>query len=138
MGVVHRQIGKNGNFLWEGVPVEPYRGGGVSEGSCRTVLIGPQEGAQHFAIRYFEIPPRGQSSFEDHLHDQGVVILRGRARVLLGWEMHEVGPGDAIYIPQNEQHQFENVSDEPLGFLCVIPSKEWLTNIETLMGVPRP
>lgn len=132
MGVVHRQIGKDGNSAWEGVEVEPYQGGGVSEGSCRHVLIGPKEGAQHFAIRYFEIPPRSQSSFEHHLHDQGVVILKGRARVLLGWEVCEVGPGDVIYIPQDEQHQFENIGDEPLGFLCVIPSKEWLQKMQAL------
>ena len=132
MGVVHRQIGKDGHFAWEGVEPEPYQGGGASEGSCREVLIGPREGARHFAIRYFEIPPRGQSSFEHHLHDQGVVILKGRARVLLGWEMHEVGPGDAVYIPQDEQHQFENIGDEPLGFLCVVPSKAWLEKMQTL------
>lgn len=131
MGVVHKQTGTEGNFQWEGVEREPYHGGGTTEGSCRHVIIGPKEGAEHFAIRYFEIPPHGQSSFEDHLHDQGVIIMKGRARVLLGWEVHEVGPGDAVYIPQNEQHQFENIGDEPLGFLCVIPSKEWLQKIQT-------
>ena len=132
MGVVHKQIGKSGAFAWEGVEDEPYRGGGATEGSCRRVVIGPKDGARHFAIRYFEIPAKGQTSFEHHLHDQGVVILRGRARILLGWEMHEVGPGDAVYIAQDEQHQFEVIGDEPLGFLCVIPSKEWLERMQTL------
>ena len=126
MGPVHKQIGQHGGFAWEGVPVEPYRGGGASEGSCRTVLIGQNDGAPHFAIRYFEIPPRGQSSFEQHAHDHGIVILRGRARVLLGSEVQEVASGDAIYIPPNEPHQFETIGDEPLGFLCVIPSKDLL------------
>jgi quercetin dioxygenase-like cupin family protein len=126
MGVVHRQIGQHGGFAWEGVRVEPYRGGGASEGSCRSVVIGPNDGAPHFAIRYFEIPPHGQSSFEEHAHDHGIVILRGRARVLLGSEMHEVASGDAIYIAPDESHQFETIGDEPLGFLCVIPSKELL------------
>ncbi|MGH7431985.1 MAG: hypothetical protein ACREI5_09190, partial [Candidatus Methylomirabilales bacterium] len=63
MGVVHKQIGGDRNFVWEGVEAELYQGGGASEGSCRHVLIGPKDGAQHFAFRYFEIPPRGQSSF---------------------------------------------------------------------------
>lgn len=126
MGTVHKQIGQHGGFAWEGVAVEPYRGGGASEGSCRTVLIGPNDGAAHFAIRYFEIPPKGQSSFEQHAHDHGIVILRGRARVLLGSEVAEVASGDAIYIPPNEPHQFETIGDEPLGFLCVIPSKDLL------------
>lgn len=132
MGTVHKQIGKDGNFEWEGIEIEPYLGGGASEGSCRHVIIGPTDGAHNFAMRYFEIPPGGQSSFEHHLHDQGVMIMKGRARVLLGWEIYEVGPGDVIYIPQHEQHQFESISDEPLGFLCVIPSKEWLQKIQTL------
>ncbi|MEE9220803.1 MAG: cupin domain-containing protein [candidate division NC10 bacterium] len=132
MGTVHKQIGKDGNFEWEGIEIEPYQGGGASEGSCRHVIIGPTDGAQNFAMRYFEIPPGGQSSFEHHLHDQGIMIMKGRARVLLGWEIHEIGPGDVIYIPQHEQHQFESISDEPLGFLCVIPSKEWLQKIQTL------
>jgi quercetin dioxygenase-like cupin family protein len=130
MGTVHKQTGTDGNFAWEGIEIEPYHGGGASEGSCRHVIIGPKDGAQNFVMRYFEIPPRGQSSFEHHLHDQGVVILKGKARVLLGWEMHEVGPGDAVYIAQHEQHQFENIGDEPLGFLCIIPSKEWLQKIQ--------
>lgn len=132
MGTVHKQIGKDGNFEWEGIEIEPYQGGGASEGSCRHFIIGPTDGAHNFAMRYFEIPPGGQSSFEHHLHDQGIMIMKGRARVLLGWEIHEIGPGDVIYIPQHEQHQFENISDEPLGFLCVIPSKEWLQKIQTL------
>lgn len=132
MGIVHKQLGQNGNFAWDGVEVEPYRGGGASEGSCRAVLVGPGEGAPNFAIRYFEIPPKGQSSFEQHAHDHGIVILRGRARVLLGWEVQEVGPGDAIYIPPNEQHQFENIADEPFGFLCIIPSKELLQKLQRL------
>ncbi len=126
MGIVHRQIGQHGAFAWEGVRVESYRGGGASEGSCRTVLIGPNEGAPYFAIRYFEIPPAGQSSFEQHAHDHGIVILRGRARMLLGSDVHEVAAGDAIYIASNEPHQFETIGDEPLGFLCVIPSKDLL------------
>lgn len=134
MGIVRKQIERGGRLRWENVEVEPYRGGGVTEGSCRQTLIGPQDGAHNFSLRYFEIPPHGQSSFEHHLHDHGVVILRGRARVLLGWELTEVGPGDVIYIAQDEQHQFENTEDEPLGFLCVNPSKEWLERVERVRG----
>lgn len=134
MGVVYKQIGKDGSFEWDGVEVKRYQGGGASEGSSRRVLTGPKDGARNFSIRYFEIPPHGHSSFEHHLHDHGVFILQGRARVLLGWDVYEVGPGDVIYIQENEQHQFQNIDDGPLGFLCVNPSKEWLQKIEALKG----
>jgi quercetin dioxygenase-like cupin family protein len=126
MGVVHRQTGRDGTFAWEGVDAEPYQGGGASAGGCRSVLIGPREGAANFAVRYFEIPPDGRTSSDRHAHDHGIVVLRGRARARLGPDIREVGPGDAVYIPPNEPHQFETLGAEPFGFLCVIPSKEWL------------
>ena len=42
-------------------------------------------------------------------------------RVLLGDTWSEIGAGDAVFVEPNEQHQFEALSDAPLGFICVIP-----------------
>ena len=123
MGVVHRYKGDGASeFDWENVEAEAYPRGGAVGGSMRGV-IGPEDGAQNFAMRYFEITPGGQSSFDRHEHDHGVFILKGKARVLMGWEVHEVGPGDVVYIEPNEQHQFESIGEETLGFLCVVPPK---------------
>ena len=88
------------------------------------MVIGPEDGANNFSVRYFEIEPGGQSSFDRHDHDHGIYILRGRAKVLIGWDVHDVSPGDVVYIAPNEQHQFESVGKEPLGFLCVVPPKD--------------
>jgi quercetin dioxygenase-like cupin family protein len=44
--------------------------------------------------------------------------------VRLGKEKYDIGFGDVIYIAPNEDHQFENNCDEPLGFICVIPPKK--------------
>lgn len=100
----------------------PYEGPGGVCGS-RRVLIGPRERAPYFVIRYFELPPGCRSQLDCHPHDHGVVVLRGRARVQLGEEHFEVGPGDVIYIAPLETHQFVNIGEEPFGFLCVIPHK---------------
>jgi quercetin dioxygenase-like cupin family protein len=94
------------------------------EGVSVRWLIGPSERAANFALRYFEIEPGGWSSLDDHAHDHGVLILRGQGRVLLGEEECQVGFGDVVYIPPHEVHQFRNIGEEPLGFLCVIPSRE--------------
>ncbi|MCZ6633325.1 MAG: cupin domain-containing protein [bacterium] len=123
MGVVHRFIGKDGAFAWEGVEVETYDRGGAM-GGTKQVLLGSRDGSVHFGLRYYEIEPGGQSSFDRHGHDHGVYILRGKARVMLGWDVAEVGVGDVIYIPPNEEHQFENIGDEPLGFLCAVPPRD--------------
>ncbi len=123
MGVLHRFIGKGEQYEWEGVSVETYEKGGAVGGS-KCVLIGRSDGAENFGLRYYEVAPGGQSSFDLHDHDHGVYILRGKARVLMGWKVVEVGVGDVLYIASNEQHQFENTSDEPLGFLCAVPPRD--------------
>jgi mannose-6-phosphate isomerase-like protein (cupin superfamily) len=45
-------------------------------------------------------------------------ILVGTARVRLGDEVRQVGPGDAIAIPAGEPHQITNTGGEQLLFLC--------------------
>ena len=119
MGTIHRQSGEGGRLDWEGIPVEAYDGDGATEATKR-VLIGGRDGARNFSIRYFEIPPGGKSSLDQHAHDHGIYVLKGRGRVLMGSELTEVTPGDIIYIPPQEHHQFTNNGAEPLGMLCVV------------------
>jgi quercetin dioxygenase-like cupin family protein len=122
MGVVHRFMGTNADFQWEGVAQQAY-GSSEVRGVSICWLIGPAEGAPNFAIRYFEIAPGERTSLDRHEHDHGVVVLRGRGQVLLGDEASEVSYGDAVYVPPNEPHQFRCTGDDPLGFLCVIPAR---------------
>ncbi len=123
MGVLHRFKGEKGDFEWEGVSIEKYEEGGAV-GGTKSVLIGSQDGAVNFGLRYYEVASGGQTSFDRHDHDHGVYILRGKARVMMGWEVAELGVGDVVYIPPNEQHQFENIGDEPFGFLCAVPPRD--------------
>lgn len=123
MGAIHRFRGTEGSFAWDGIEVEPYDLDSGHRGT-RQVVVGPDEGARNFAIRYFEIAPGGKSSLDEHPHDHGVLILKGRGRVRLGKETHSIGFGDVVYVSPNEIHQFENPGPEPLGFLCVIPPKQ--------------
>jgi quercetin dioxygenase-like cupin family protein len=122
MGAIHRFTGSAGRFRWEHVPVEGYADPAVTS-VTKQVMIGPREGAENYSMRYFEIAPGGKSSFDQHEHDHGVMVLSGCGRVLLGAEQHEIGFGDVIYIAPNEIHQFENTGTEPLGFVCVAPPK---------------
>ena len=45
-------------------------------------------------------------------------ILTGRARMLIGDELRDVEPGDAIAIPPGAVHQITNTGREGLKFLC--------------------
>jgi quercetin dioxygenase-like cupin family protein len=119
MGVVHRRTSSGASWSWEDVAVYEYN----SNSATKQVLIGHEEGAHNFEVRYFTIPPHGFSSFDNHPHDHGVIVVNGRARVQLGEVFEEVGEGDVVYIPGNEQHQFENLGDAPFTFICIIPPK---------------
>jgi quercetin dioxygenase-like cupin family protein len=119
MGVIHRRTGDGKKWLWDGVAEYRYN----SNDATKQVLVGHADGAHNFEIRYFSIPPRGFSNLDCHAHDHGVMVMQGRARVMLGDEFEIVNEGDVIYIPSMERHQFENLTDEPFCFLCIIPPK---------------
>jgi quercetin dioxygenase-like cupin family protein len=120
MGIVHRHIGDVENRDWEGVPGRHYETGDM-KGGVKKILLGPNDGSSNFRLRYFRIQPDGHSRLEQHAHEHGVYIVHGRARVRLGDETTDVSPGDVVYIPGNEWHQFTTIGEEPLGFLCIVP-----------------
>ena len=85
------------------------------------VLIGPGDGAPNFALRRFSMGkgggmPRHTNSVE---HEQ--YVLKGRARVGIGDEVHEVTAGNALYIPAGAPHYYE-VVEAPFEFLCIVPN----------------
>lgn len=127
MSVIHHY---RGQFDWDGVDLGSYPAEKKMKGVSVRWLIGTAEKAPNFALRYFEVEPGGWTSLDQHAHEHGVMILRGRAQVLLGGAQAdgsgpaEVSFGDVIYISPNEVHQFKNVGDETLGFLCIIPHLE--------------
>ncbi len=118
MGVIHKKL--PGKYEWEGVDVVTYDKPTV-KGVSKRVLIGPKEGAEGFAMRYFEVQPGGNSAFEHHPEIHQVFVVRGRGKVLIGTEYYDITEGDVVYIGPNEQHELRAGSDEPLGFVCVAP-----------------
>ena len=73
-----------------------------------------------FETRYFEIGPGGYTSFEKHVHEHCVVVLRGSGRVRLGDDWREVSLGDTVLVESLMPHQFQNPSLEPFGILCIV------------------
>ncbi len=122
MGRVKRHAPGEGTLRWDGVAVAPYAAGDPRAGT-RQVLIGPEDGAGSFALRYFALAPGTASSLDTHAHDHGVYVLHGRGRVRLGEVEHTLGPGDVVYVAPHEPHVFAAADDEGLGFLCVVPAR---------------
>ncbi len=120
MGSIHRYVGQDNRFDWEGVSETSYDAPDVV-GVIKKVLIGPEDGAFNFRMRYFSVAPGGNTSLDQHPHDHGVIILHGSASVLLGEEETVLGPWDVVHVAENEVHQFRARGSEPLGFICVVP-----------------
>jgi quercetin dioxygenase-like cupin family protein len=90
--------------------------------NCRMCcLIGPDDKAPSFSMRYFEIAPGGHTPKHAHAHEHEIFILEGAATVLEGDREHPLRPGNAVFIAPNESHQFRNTGAGPLRFLCFIP-----------------
>ncbi len=120
MSIVHQFKIEEGAYRWEGVTAEPLEMEGIA-GAVKNILIGDKEGAPHFIMRYFELEPGGHSRLETHPHEHEVIILRGEGEVQLGEDTIPVKPFDTVFVEGNGLHQFRNASDEPFGFICIIP-----------------
>jgi quercetin dioxygenase-like cupin family protein len=133
MGKIHRQsaVDHTDKWAYADVPVREYRADAV-KGVTKQVLVGVEEGASDFIVRYFTVPPGGRTAYDQHEHQHGVVIVQGKGRVLLGDQWHDIAAGDSVFTDTNEIHQFETVGDQLLGFICVIPT--WAEHPELKPG----
>lgn len=111
-------------------PVERTRGAAIQ------ILIGPADGAANFMTRRFTIEPGGR--IPRHRHDSiehEQVMLAGTMTIGLDHREADVTAGDSIFIPAGVAHWYENRTDEPVAFLCMVPitadyQTEWLEPAE--------
>lgn len=85
-------------------------------------LVGKNDGAPNFAMRQFEIKPGGHSPRHFHPYEHEVFVLEGNGVIREGEQEHQIKAGDVIYVSPDEVHQFQNKSDIPFKFLCLIPN----------------
>jgi quercetin dioxygenase-like cupin family protein len=106
-------------FVANGEKVREYKI--TEEGACEVkvkYLLHKGVGAKKLQLRLFTIEVGGHTPMEKHAHEHEVFMLRGRALVRGGDKEEVVGPQDVIFIPSYEKHQFKNIGDEPVEFLC--------------------
>jgi len=87
-------------------------------------LITKEDGAENFAMRYFEMESGGQSAYHSHAWEHETFILDGDCLVKCGETEKRAGSGYVIFIPPNVPHSFKNVGNKTLRFLCLIPYKK--------------
>ena len=85
-------------------------------------LIDKEAGAEHFWMRHFEVAPGGCTPRHAHEFEHEVFVLTGKGTIDHGGQDHELSPGDVIFLPADDEHQFKCTGDEPLTFLCLVPA----------------
>ena len=100
---------------------EPVTDSGARGARIR-VLIGPEDGAGNFHMRHFEVEAGGCTPHHQHAHEHECLVLKGSGMVKSAEGDRPFKPGDVIFVPPNEQHQFCNTGGEPCEFICLIPA----------------
>ena len=121
----------------EDVARDPVSAG---QGTVRQVLIGSDEGP-NFALRRFIMEPGGGMPPHTNTVEHEQYVLRGRARIGIGGDVHDVRPGDVVFIPAGTPHWYAAEGEEPFEFLCVVPNapdRIDLVDLPAGIGADRP
>jgi quercetin dioxygenase-like cupin family protein len=98
-------------------------------------LIDENDGAQHFAMRRFEIKPGIKVPLHNHKQDHEIYILNGEGRFYNdSGQDEQVKSGDIIYIPPYEKHGIDNLGDSDFIFLCLVP---YFKETERIRSIPN-
>jgi quercetin dioxygenase-like cupin family protein len=84
-------------------------------------LITKEMGAPNFAMRLFEMEPKGHSPLHSHPWEHEAFILEGEGLVVSEQGEKQFKAGDVVFILPNEKHQFKNNGEKTLKFLCLVP-----------------
>lgn len=103
----------------EVTPEEPA--GYAPEISLRNV-IGPADGAPNFTMRVFELAAHGATPRHSHAWEHEVFVLGGEGAIRTEEGESALREGIVAFVPGGAIHQFVNLADAPLRFICVIPN----------------
>jgi quercetin dioxygenase-like cupin family protein len=94
-----------------------------ASGAFKQVPIGKADGSPNFSIRVFTVEPGGHTPHHSHESEHLNYVISGAGEVVEGEIPRAVRPGDFIFVAPNELHQYRNTGDQPLVFMCMVPSE---------------
>lgn len=92
-----------------------------AKGVKMRVLMSDKDGAPNFIMRVFEIEPGGHTLYHAHTWEHEVYVLEGHGAVRQAGKDNPIVKDSFALVAPNEEHQFVNLGDSPLKFICVIP-----------------
>ncbi|MCK4409386.1 MAG: cupin domain-containing protein [Candidatus Eisenbacteria sp.] len=101
-------------------PPQPVNIEGAAKVSVSKMMT-ESDGSPTAALRLFQIEPGGNTPWHTHEWEHVIFGIAGRGALKSENGDAEFGPGDALLVSPGEEHNFVNVGDEPLKFICVVP-----------------
>ncbi len=95
-----------------------------AEGVQIRLLITEADGAPNFCMRQFTLASGGHTPRHVHPWEHEVYVLSGSGVVFGAEGDRPIQPGDCIYVPPGEEHQFRNEGRQELKFLCLVPKDQ--------------
>ena len=84
-------------------------------------LVGQEDQPANFCMRLFELEPGGHTPLHGHPWEHEVFVLAGEGSVVTPQGERPLTAHSVVYVPADEEHQFKNLGETPLKFLCLVP-----------------
>jgi quercetin dioxygenase-like cupin family protein len=85
-------------------------------------LISKADGAEHFAMRMFELQPGGHTPLHTHPEEHEIFILQGQGTLVYEGREHPFEAEHVVFVPPGKEHRFKNTGDSLMRMLCIIPT----------------
>lgn len=95
----------------------------LAPGVRKRIVFGPGRFWKDWVVRYFILPPGGTVPVHVHDWDHFAVALQGTGRLVVGDVTSDFSQGYWGHVPPGIPHSFENAGNEPLAFLCIVPTQ---------------
>jgi len=75
------------------------------------------------SLGFYVLPAGGEDPQQPHGEDEVYVVTAGRARIRVGEEDREVGPGSVVFVPARVPHRFHSIESELGVLVCFAPAE---------------
>lgn len=96
-------------------------------GYVRRVISPPRVGSEVDIVEV-DLPAHARVSFPPHTASRGMTqyiwLLEGVLEMTTGGELHQMDPGDCLFMPVGDGHVFHNPSDRPTRYVVVLDQRK--------------
>lgn len=93
------------------------------KGTSIRVLVSPKEGWDGYVMRVLDVEKDGFTLKHSHAWPHINYVIEGQGELMIDGVLHPLKPGSYAYVPGNTLHQFRNVGEKTLKFICIVPEE---------------